>query len=1321
MNSFIDPAYLRCICDGLQNNSLDKENLSSLPDGLIGLYEETFETSTPISERKKTLAFFTVWAILKKEASVALVGKILNWQETEVLNQISNFSKWFNSSIGGKYQLYHERFRIYILEKISYSAFEKCNNQIIALCQSAIALQSNDELEEYALEYLSAHFYTNAMLSGNGGELLKLAYNTTHWNRQIEVSKGFEWSKRMLQYTMEWATKYDDEEVIECALNKVDLHHLEQNDAPRIVELVANNDMETALQRIEAFGGNDKDGLQRKFILYMLCLMELTLLESKYKPFRRDAIEKLLKHLDEHLPVDHSVLNWDDFFPSYLMFQMACEWAEMGLDFKGVFRRVNPNQNENLKLNKTRSNFISYFLAKEWFLEIDYFRDIHFHVLQEIIKEINIENFKNNALFIISTQFAKKGKTEKALEKARCISDKGDKSNALNIIATELSKQGKLGLSALVLKESLEIAREIINSNIKSKALAGVIGELARQGNVEEAFENARVISNESDKVFILLDISIKLAKENNFKLAFLFLKESIINARNISDDSNKSYALICIATELSKQGDLKESSILVQESLAIARRIKMKKYKINSLIHISNELTKIGYFEEASLVLKETFEIASVISDEYYKIEALSKISNQMAKHGQVLEALELARIIENEVNKIGSFAVIITKLMLQGNKEGALLVLQEALEIIDEIKDNEHKFDAIIVIAIELAVNGNFEKVIEIAKNKNYVKDNNRFYYLISKELTLKGKLLESFDFVLSNSSKILKNDAFHGIATELIKLGQLNKFETLLYKSLETNKGISEELIIHHLIQISEVLSKRGNLLGWPILIKEVLKILQGFNEENVSSTIHRIASEMAKNGNKIQKIFVFNEVYEIIRRFNNEHIKVDSLMKLSTIMAKHTLMDIAKVVLQEAHEIIQHFGFGEKKNNALCSLSTEMAKQGRFEEAFEIAQNIKYYMWDSKSIALHNIAIEMAKQSKFDDALDSVSKIIDESNKCNALSSIALELSKQGKIEEAFEILNRVNNNNYYKFEALASISSELSKQGKIEEALEILNRFNEKYYKFESLARISSELSKQGKLDKAIEILNGIKDYNYVLKTLVSISNELTMQGSTGQSLKVLHIAIEIIQGISNETDANNALSAISIALAKNGNWNIIEQKILKITKTALRQECWEKIASESIATYGWQIALQNLKKLQNQEASLFYLNGWVKEIKHNEINKVFMKQAIFFLKNDSENLEVLLQLFAQNELFFGNPSKEKINRLNKTLNIQWALDINASFPMDKNIIYFSNNLVDWIDQIVDETDRIQIFIWAKQVAYGEMNQIEFEEKIKGFN
>ena len=65
----------------------------------------------------------------------------------------------------------------------------------------------------------------------------------------------------------------------------MDLKNEEAADATHVVAMVANNEIELALKRIESFAGSDADGVKRKFQLYMLCLMELTLMDSKNKPF----------------------------------------------------------------------------------------------------------------------------------------------------------------------------------------------------------------------------------------------------------------------------------------------------------------------------------------------------------------------------------------------------------------------------------------------------------------------------------------------------------------------------------------------------------------------------------------------------------------------------------------------------------------------------------------------------------------------------------------------------------------------------------------------------------------------------------------------------------------------------------------------------------------------------------------------------------------------------------------------------------------------------------------------------------------------------
>ena len=543
-----DPTYLRTIHDCLLSGIIHKDNASALPMGLVGMYEEALPPASNVNERKKFLEFFSVWALLRKEVSVAFLIPLLEgWSEETIIYYINKYSKWFNSPQSGKYVLYHERLRAFILQKISKQQFNAYNETIIKVAHDALSRRSGDEWENYALEYLSNHMLIPAIEKGDGTVLKLLAYNTTHWNRQVEISKGFEWSKRMLNDMMLWASIHDEEEVIECALNQVDLHHMEQNDSPRIVELVKQNDIETALQSIEVFGGNDKEGLQRKFILYMLCLMELTLLDSKDKPYRKTAIEKILKHLDEQLPVNDSILNWENFFPSYAVYLMACKWAEMGLDYLIVYQR-----SDRLKM--------------DWIKEKGLNTDLQFEILLESARGISDDFWKSRALKDISAEMAKQGKSEEsssamqeALEFARGISNDVKKSNALKDISAELAKQGKI-------VEALECARGIGSNLLKSEALKDISTELAKQGKIEEALECARGISDEYWKSSSLKLISTELAKQGK-------IEEALECARGISDDEAKSRALNVISTELAKQGNWSKAEQTGLEIPQIANR----------------------------------------------------------------------------------------------------------------------------------------------------------------------------------------------------------------------------------------------------------------------------------------------------------------------------------------------------------------------------------------------------------------------------------------------------------------------------------------------------------------------------------------------------------------------------------------------------------------------------------------------------------------------------------------------------------------------------------------------------------------------------
>ena len=149
---FIDPTYLRYVHNGLQTGSVDKENVASLPFGLIGIYESIFSNSIALLERKKLLDFFTVWAVLKKEVSTSLVADILCWREDDVLNYINEFSRWFNSVTPNKYVLYHQSLVAFVLQFAPQHKLKKIIDLLTNL--------NTQEAKEYCETHLNDHNYS---------------------------------------------------------------------------------------------------------------------------------------------------------------------------------------------------------------------------------------------------------------------------------------------------------------------------------------------------------------------------------------------------------------------------------------------------------------------------------------------------------------------------------------------------------------------------------------------------------------------------------------------------------------------------------------------------------------------------------------------------------------------------------------------------------------------------------------------------------------------------------------------------------------------------------------------------------------------------------------------------------------------------------------------------------------------------------------------------------------------------------------------------------------------------------------------------------
>jgi hypothetical protein len=546
-----NPLYLKLLCDAIANGSIGINDINALPKEIDEYYKAILQRyAQDMLDGDALLNGLFTFAAAKDYLTLSHLS-LINKLGSATLQRIGSTLKevlYENplTEVVLDYQLFHESFREYLVKEKAKEVSD-ATNRIIDFSATWKELEGNWE-QRYALEHYANHLFESKRPIHHD-VLINLIHNQEYKRVQIKTLKSFDCSNRLFQLTLLKASELQQEDhMLEAALCLVDLKYEEANDVPKVIALVAAGEIDLVLQRIDSFGGTDKEGVQRKFILYMLCLMELTLTESKDKPYRKAGIEKLLTHLDEQLPVDHSVLDWNNFFPSYTIYLMACEWAGLGLDYLIVFKRTEDWE-------------------KDWIKEKGPFIDTQFDVLLECARSSDGWS-KSSALKDIYTELAKQGKIEEAasvmqeaLECARGISKESNKSFALINISTELAKQGKIEEAASVMKEALECARSV-EWRDKSIALKDISTELAKQGKIEEAasvmkeaLECARSVEWR-DKSIALKDISTELAKQGKIEEAASVMQDALECAQGISEEYFKSIALKDISTELAKQGN---------------------------------------------------------------------------------------------------------------------------------------------------------------------------------------------------------------------------------------------------------------------------------------------------------------------------------------------------------------------------------------------------------------------------------------------------------------------------------------------------------------------------------------------------------------------------------------------------------------------------------------------------------------------------------------------------------------------------------------------------------------------------------------------
>lgn len=1059
-----NPLYLKLMCDSIEKGVIKINDSNVLPNELNDYYKTILQRFAKNTHGEGLLRIMYSLAAAKDFLTLKHLGLINNLDD-EALQYIGVLVKEFcyesllaDGIIG--YQLFHESLREYLV-KWEAANVNEANSQIIHFC-ATWKEQTGKWEQRYALEYYVRHLSESSQKE-HQTDLLNLFQNKDYTDTQKKVLKHFDATKHLYQRSLEKSIELNDNHLqLEAALHLVDLKNKEAAEAPHVLTLVANNDIELALKRIESFAGEDKEGVKRKFKIYMLCLMELTLLDSKNKSFQKEAIEKLLNHLDEQLLVDTDFLNWDDFFSINLVFKMAGEWAALGLDYKIVFKRRTYNNRE-----------VENYLERE-----AHFSDSELQVLA---------NYCSPEFF--TRHLNKQMKFEDALKHARSLKNESDICVALTDISTELGKQGKKEEALAVIQEAHTYIRSISGDYQKKSAIEGIFTSLEHIESLEKALELARTLNNEFHICIALLTIVRHIATNIEAGKKLSILNEASECARRISEEWQKNIAFKDISIEFAKHGRM-------NEALDIAITINDLYTKSNILQVVASELAKQGRDVEAKSHLHEALKAISLLID------------NEHSAQNQEQNETE-----ENDWNDNESFDE-----EDDFDFEDEIDYKEERLHYLKKIfnEDYDEKNipkgleDLLLRIYSEMVNLGIGLEAIKFNLGVGDVFCKIRALLHISTEYEKLNESVNEDEFELSVADEIIYKD--------IDELGRfLNSDDQHYVKKLTTLALIEQDRLEMAKDQMNETLNEtisdeRGNDVTWCCFDDFITALEKKGKLELATEWVKSLDDDWVRNQYlneitlKLMRLGKINEAITAARVINNEGERGRALAAISSELYFLNLEEETKQTMQEARELSLSIADNHwSKSEIIKAICSELSYQSKWQDIIEVMlksiTSVSIIMdEDKRDNVLADISIELAKQRNMKEAFKLTSEIGKKWVKNKTLIEISIEFAKQGNIEEATKCVRNINDNSD-KSSALKEIFIEITKQNRLDDAFKCVHSINDKIVD-SALKQICSELLKLKQFDIAIQSAKIMANGKGKCDTLLEISIEMAKQGHT---------------------------------------------------------------------------------------------------------------------------------------------------------------------------------------------------------------------------
>jgi tetratricopeptide (TPR) repeat protein len=634
-------------------------------------------------------------------------------------------------------------------------------------------------------------------------------------------------------------------------------------------------------------------------------------------------------------------------------------------------------------------------------------------------------------------------------------------------------------------------------------------------------------------------------------------------------------------------------------------------------------------------MINKRQFLNALIVSQNI--THSFLKIQTENDIYSQLKENL----IFDNDEN---SFIKEFIEHNLSENKFGYNLLVQIA-----KIREEGSKPN-VLDIAIEL--------LEQMASTYEYEGQNDSLLSSVIVQLVKYWGNETAFEIVNKIYDPSIQSSTFLDIAMELRRKGNIDESKMFILKSIDSGFYISNERIKNKsLSAISKVISKQGDS-------EQALSILNYLNDNFIKvDTLLTITNDILSEKNyRLIESLVF-EALNDLKKVSSKYSRVILLVKVYYILFNIGKIEQANDIITEAINLSDAIKDNWENSNSKIDIVRALSSHGYNKHAFKICLLIADE--DCREDAFKNLFLETFNQDKTKEILVLLESLENMASKELFFMYFIETLLKVTTIENACEIILNLKfvkiNDNYLK-----KIILLLFENGSISKAINLLFSINDVSIKNSAIHILCINFAKVGNVTEIEQLLYDVID---PLKKS-TIQHDVALELAKNS---FINAAILIANQIELNRTKNIVLEQIVFELHKLNNWEFAKEITLSINQAAIRHNCWKNFGSQNIRAKGLLGAINDFQNYISKEAQFYYLKGWAESISVNDINNELVNKAIHALMNDSSSLENFLQVYVRHELIFGNPSDEKMNRLNQTLNIQWVQDIMDQFSKKSEI------------------------------------------------